>query len=190
MSDMKAPVSRKQIEILAFPYSDYDCLICDGAVRSGKTSVMTVAFVDWAMRDFNRQRFGICGKTVDSAVKNILIPYMSESRTMRKYKITWRRGDKVMEVSRGPVTNYFEVFGGKDESSYALIQGRTLAGVFMDEVALMPRSFVEQAITRCSVDGARLWFNCNPASPQHWFYKEWIQRAKERNALHLHFRMD
>ena len=26
----------------------------------------------------------------------------------------------------------------------------------------MPRSFVEQAIARCSVQGSRLWFNCNP----------------------------
>lgn len=46
-----------------------------------------------------------------------------------------------------------------------LIQGRTLAGVLLDEVALMPRSFVEQALTRCSVDGAKLWFSCNPDSP-------------------------
>ena len=101
----------------------------------------------------------------------------------------WRRADKVLEVCRGAVTNYFEVFGGKDESSFALIQGRTLAGVLLDEVALMPRSFVEQALTRCSVDGAKLWFSCNPESPQHWFYTEWIRRHRERNALYLHFEM-
>lgn len=101
----------------------------------------------------------------------------------------WRRADKVLEVRRGAVTNYFEVFGGKDESSFALIQGRTFAGVLLDEVALMPRSFVEQALTRCSVDGAKLWFSCNPESPQHWFYLEWIKRHKERNALYLHFEM-
>ena len=87
------------------------------------------------------------------------------------------------------MTNYFEVFGGKDESSFALIQGRTLAGGLLDEVALMPRSFVEQALTRCSVDGAKLWFSCNPESPQHWFYLEWIKRHKERNVLYLHFEM-
>ena len=107
-----------------------------------------------------------------------------------KLEVRWRRGEKTLIVSKGERENLFEVFGGKDESSFTLIQGRTLAGILMDEVTLMPRSFVEQAITRCSVDGAKLWFNCNPASPQHWFYKEWIQRAEERNALHLHFQME
>lgn len=182
-------ISDKQKKILVFPYSRYDALICDGAVRSGKTSIMMWAFVDWAMREFSGQRFGICGKTVDSAAKNIVVPFISMSLAKEKYTMRWRRSDKILEVSRGPVKNYFEVFGGKDESSFALIQGRTLAGVLLDEVVLMPRSFVEQALTRCSVNGAKLWFSCNPGSPQHWFYLEWIQRHKERNALYLHFEM-
>lgn len=182
-------ISAKQKKILAFPYSKYDALICDGAVRSGKTSIMMWAFVRWAMENFSGQRFGVCGRTVDSCTKNIIVPFTAMSLAKERYIIRWRRGDKVMEVRRGAVTNYFEVFGGKDEASYTLIQGRTLAGVLLDEVVLMPRSFVEQALTRCSVDGAKLWFSCNPGSPQHWFYTEWIQRNKERNALYLHFEM-
>lgn len=182
-------ISDKQKKILAYPYTKYDALICDGAVRSGKTSIMMWAFVDWAMREFSGQRFGICGKTVDSAAKNIIVPFVSMSLAKERYIMRWRRADKVLEVRRGFTTNYFEVFGGKDESSFALIQGRTLGGVLLDEVALMPRSFVEQALARCSLDGARLWFSCNPDSPSHWFYTEWIQRRKERNALYLHFEM-
>ncbi len=182
-------ISPKQRKILAFPYSKYDALICDGAVRSGKTSLMAVAFIDWAMREFSGQRFGLCGKTVDSCSKNLVVPYISLSYAKERYTMRWRRADKVLEVRLGAVTNYFEVFGGKDESSFTLIQGRTLAGVLLDEVALMPRSFVEQALTRCSVDGAKLWFSCNPESPQHWFYTEWIRRHRERNALYLHFEM-
>ena len=182
-------ISHKQRKILAFPYSDYDAIICDGAVRSGKTSIMTVAFVDWAMREFDGQRFGICGKTVDSAVKNIIVPYISMVYAKQRYTIRWRRSDKLLEVRRGMVTNCFEVFGGKDESSFMLIQGRTLAGVLLDEVALMPESFVNQALARCSVDGARLWFSCNPQSPSHWFHTDWIERHRERNALYLHFAM-
>lgn len=182
-------ISEKQQKIMAFPYSKYDALICDGAVRSGKTSIMMWAFVRWAMENFSGQRFGVCGRTVDSCTKNIIVPFTAMSLAKERYLIRWRRGDKVMEVRRGAVTNYFEVFGGKDEASYTLIQGRTLAGVLLDEVVLMPRSFVEQALTRCSVDGAKLWFSCNPGSPQHWFYLEWIKRHKERNALYLHFEM-
>ena len=182
-------ISPQQKKILAFPYSKYDAIICDGAVRSGKTSIMMWAFVRWAMENFSGQRFGICGKTVDSCSKNIIVPFTAMTLAKEKYTMRWRRSEKILEVRRGTTTNWFEVFGGKDESSAALIQGRTLAGVLLDEVALMPRSFVEQALARCSVDGNKKWFSCNPESPQHWFSLEWIKKHDERNALYLHFTM-
>ena len=182
-------ISAKQKKILAFPYSPYDALICDGAVRSGKTSIEVVAFIDWAMREFSSQRFGICGKTVGSATENMVIPYISMHYAKKRYTLHWRRSQKILEVRRGPIVNYFEVFGGRDESSYALIQGRTLAGVLLDEVVLMPESFVNQALARCSVDGARFWFSCNPGNPTHWFKKKWIDHREEHNALYLHFEM-
>lgn len=184
------PISDKQMQILAFPFTDYDALIADGAIRSGKTAFMTIAFIDDAMRRYNKQRFGICGKTVDSTVKNIIAPYLGLVYAKEKYNIQWRRTDKILIVSNGEKENVFEIFGGKDESSFALIQGRTLAGVLFDEVALQPRSFVEQACARCSVDGSKMWFNCNPDSPKHWFYEEWICHTKKHNALRLHFELD
>lgn len=182
-------ISEKQKKILAFPYSKFDAIICDGAVRSGKTSIMMVAFVRWAMENFSGQRFGICGKTVDSTTKNIVMPFIAMSYTKKHYTIRWRRSDKLLEVRKGRAVNYFEVFGGKDESSFSLIQGRTLAGVLLDEVVLMPESFVNQALARCSVDGARLWFSCNPGNPSHWFKTEWIDKLDDHNALYLHFEM-
>ncbi len=182
-------ISSKQKKILAFPYSSYDALICDGAVRSGKTSIMMWAFVRWAMESFSNQRFGVCGKTVDSAVKNIVVPFFSMSAAKKRYTMRWRKSDKLLEVRRGTRINFFEVFGGKDESSFALIQGRTLAGVLLDEVVLMPESFVNQALARCSVSGAKLWFSCNPGNPSHWFKQKWIDNRKDHNALYLHFEM-
>lgn len=184
------PISNKQKQILAFPFTKYDALIADGAIRSGKTVFMMVAFVDDAMRRFNNQRFGICGKTVDSTVKNIITPYVGLNYAKEKYVITWKRTDKLLVVSDGEHENIFEIFGGKDESSFMLIQGRTLAGVLFDEVALQPQSFVEQALARCSVEGSKFWFNCNPDVPNHWFYQSWVQKPKEHNALHLHFELE
>ena len=182
-------LGEKQLQILQFRFSDYSYLICDGAVRSGKTSLMMVGFVDDAMTRFNGRRFGICGKTVDSATKNLVQPYMAMQYAQKSYRIKWSRTDKTMTVSKGGITNVFEVFGGKDESSYALIQGRTLAGCLIDEVVLQPRSFVDQAMIRCSVTGAKVWFSCNPAAPSHWFYTDWIKKADkgEINAKHIHF---
>ncbi len=182
-------ISDKQKKILAFSYSQYDALICDGAVRSGKTSIMVVAFIDWAMREFSGQRFGICGKTVKSATENMITPYIAMYYAKKRYTLRWRSSKQILEVRRGRKVNFFEVFGGRDESSFALIQGRTLAGVLLDEVVLMPESFVNQALARCSVEGSRTWFSCNPDHPKHWFKENWIDKREEHNALYLHFEM-
>lgn len=179
--------SPKQAEILRFAYNDEETLICDGAVRSGKTIVMTLSFVLWAMTYFNHTNFAICGKTVSNAERNILRPFQQIDGM--PFTLNYKISNRMLTVQSGDKENYFYLFGGKDESSYALIQGLTLAGVLFDEVALMPQSFVDQAIARTlSFANAKIWFNCNPESPNHWFYKEWITN-KERKYKHLHFLM-
>ena len=142
------------------------------------------------MREFNGCNFAFCGKSVGSVERNVVTPLLAITGLRRRYDITYSRGAHVIVIRRGDTENRFYLFGGRDESSYTLIQGITLAGVMLDEVALMPRSFVEQALARCSVDGAKFWFNCNPENPEHWFRKEWILKPEERHALHLHFTMD
>lgn len=185
-----ATLSDKQAQIMEFPYTQYSALICDGAVRSGKTSIMALSFFLWAMSSFDRCAFAFCGKSVGAVERNIVTPLLAVTYLRRNFDIRYNRGDHVIIARRGGKENRFYLFGGKDESSYMLIQGITLAGVLLDEVALMPRSFVEQALARCSVSGAKLWFNCNPENPLHWFRQEWILKAPEKNALHLHFLMD
>lgn len=170
-------------------FKDREILICDGSIRSGKTLFMTVGFVMWSMTQFNGQIFGICGKTIESLRRNVIM----NMRNWLPYdiQIVEKRYENKLIISDGAGReNTYFLFGGRDESSYALIQGITLAGILMDEVVLMPKSFVEQAMARCSVSGSKIWFNCNPAGPEHWFYKEIILRAKEMNALHIHFTMD
>ena len=182
--------SEKQRAILRFPYTKYTALICDGAVRSGKTSVMSLSFFLWAMGNFNGYSFAYCGKSVGAVERNIVTPLLGLTYLREYFEVQYNRGDHVITARRGNVENRFYLFGGRDESSYTLIQGITLAGVMLDEVALMPRSFVEQALARCSVEGAKFWFNCNPENPRHWFREEWILKAPEHNALHLHFTME
>jgi PBSX family phage terminase large subunit len=189
-----SPFSPKQLRALNWwcpgsPDAGRDAIICDGAVRSGKTLCLGISFVAWACGCFSGRSFALCGKTVRSLKRNLvttLLPALAESGFPCRFKV----GENLIEIGSGRNVNRFYLFGGKDEGSAALIQGITLAGVFFDEVALMPRSFVEQAMARCSVEGSKFWFNCNPESPNHWFYREWIQKAAEKNALYLHFTMD
>ena len=168
-------------------FRERDAIICDGAIRSGKTVCMVDGFFLWAMAAFDGQNFGICGKTVESLRRNVVLNLQNWLGGV--LQIREKRNENKLVVTHGGKTNTFFLFGGRDESSYMLVQGITLAGALLDEVALMPRSFVEQVCARCSVAGSKLWFNCNPAGPEHWFYKEWVCKASERNALHLHFTM-
>ena len=169
--------------------SKYEAIFCDGAVRSGKTLAMGLSFFQWAMTIFDGKKFGVCGKTIGSVRRNLLSvirPHLEAKEMIWKEK----RSDNMVEVTWNERRNEFYLFGGKDETSADYIQGITLAGILLDEAALMPRSFVEQALARCSVTGSRLWFNCNPAGPRHWLFLEWIQEAEKRNCLRLHFTME
>lgn len=170
---------------------DLDALICDGSVRSGKTAAMSCSFILWAMKNFNGANFGICGNTVQAVERNIIGPLMMMTDITYYFRLRYvSAGKHLLTVSGGGKENWFYIFGGKDEGSYKLVQGITLAGVFFDEVVLMPESFVNQAIARTlSVDNAKLWFSCNPDSPNHWFYLKWILKAEEKKALWLHFTM-
>ena len=188
------PFSNKQLKVLTWwmpesPVYDKDAIIADGAVRSGKTLPMSLSYVIWAMTTFNNQLFGMAGKTIGSFRRNVLFLLKIMLRS-RGYKIQDKRADNLLIVKKGGIVNYFYIFGGKDERSQDLIQGITLAGMLFDEVTLMPESFVNQAVARCSVEGARLWFNCNPEGPHYWFKVEWIDKLDEKNAIHLHFTMD
>lgn len=188
------PFSDKQKKVLAWwcdasPVHDKDGIIADGAIRSGKTVSMSLSFVMWAMSSFQGQNFAMCGKTIGSFRRNVLF-WLKLMLRSRGYSITDHRADNLLVVRRNGIENYFYIFGGKDERSQDLIQGITLAGVFFDEVALMPESFVNQATGRCSVKGSKFWFNCNPDGPYHWFKVNWIDKCKEKNILYLHFTMD
>ena len=185
----KTGFSPKQRRLFRWWREGYDGVICDGAVRSGKTFAMGIAFFLWAMSCFDGKKFGVCGKTIASLRRNVLseiLPRLTELGARWQEK----RSENLVTVSFRGRENQFYIFGGRDESSASLIQGITFAGVLLDEVALMPRSFVEQACARCSVAGSRIWVNCNPAGPNHRFYKTWIQEAGKRNCLRLHFNME
>ncbi len=192
---MKGSVfSPKQKQVLTWwmPGSEYakmEAIVCDGAVRSGKTMAMSLSFFLWASSCFDGRRFGICGKTIASVRRNVLSEILPQ---LKRLGASWKekRTENLLLLRFMGHENAFYLFGGRDESSAGLIQGITFAGILMDEVALMPQSFVEQACARCSVAGSRLWFNCNPAGPSHWFYRTWILEAEKRSCLRLHFTME
>ena len=188
------PISEKQLQILTWwlpnsSASKKSIIVAEGSIRSGKTVPMSLSFIEWAFAAFNNELFGISGKTIGSLRQNVISP-MKKILHGRGYTINDRRQEKILEVTKGRKKNVFELFGGKDEGSQDLIQGRTLAGFLADEVVLQPKSFINQGMARCSVPGSRIWFNCNPESPYHWFKQDIIDNAKTLNVFLIHFGLE
>jgi PBSX family phage terminase large subunit len=98
----------------------------------------------------------------------------------------YNRSEHYIEIG----TNTYYCFGANNEASQDVLQGLTAAGAYADEAALFPQNFIEQMIARCSVEGSKIWMNCNPESPYHFLKTDYIDKNKEKRVLHLHFTLD
>lgn len=185
------PFSKKQKQVLTWwhpdsPVHDYDMMIADGAVRSGKTVPTIISFIVWSQTTFQHQAFIIAGRSMGAVKRNILRPMFSILAAMG-IPYRYNRSENYVQIG----TNTYYLFGANNEVAQDVVQGLTAAGALLDEVALFPESFVEQAIARCSVEGAKIFCTCNPAGgPQHWFKREYIDKAREKRIVYLHFTMD
>lgn len=185
------PFSPKQQRLMHWwradsPNCDNDVMIADGSIRSGKTIACICSFLTWSMESFRGQNFILAGKTIGSLKKNVIGP-------MQQILAAWgipyhyvRSGENYIEIG----TNTYYLYDAHNESSQDKLQGLTAAGALADEVALFPQNFIDQMIGRCSIEGSKIFMNCNPESPAHYVKTELIDKAREKGIYHLHFTMD
>lgn len=167
-----------------------DGLIAYGSVRSGKTVSMSLGFVQWAMESFDECNFIFCGKTIKSFERNVLTP-LKNYLVYLGYRFHHSLSENLLTVmSPSNKVNYFYIFGGADERSQALVQGITSAGALLDEVVLMPESFVNQVMARCSIAGAKVWLNCNPEGSTHYIKVKFIDQYEQKKFVVCHFNLD
>ena len=106
---------------------DFDGIVCDGAVRSGKTLSMVIGFFLWSMASFNGAAFALCGKSISALRRNVVTPMGQWLGGVFTIQDNFTRNRLVVSAGRGRVNTYY-LFGGQDEDSYKDIQGITLAG--------------------------------------------------------------
>ena len=122
--------SRKQRQVLTWwRQNRWQAIICDGAVRSGKTFCMGLSFFLWAQSCFDGRQFALCGKTVGALRRNLLTELVPCLRRIGMI-VRENRSANSLTVEFGGQRNQFLLFGGKDESSAALIQGKRCEEVF------------------------------------------------------------
>jgi PBSX family phage terminase large subunit len=162
-----------------------DIVIADGAIRSGKTIAMICSFLEFSCSEFEGESFIIAGRSIGALKRNVIKPMLQILRAWG-WKYDYNRSENYIIIG----SNTFYLFGASTEASQDVVQGLTAAGAFGDEAALFPESFRDQMIARCSVEGSKVFFNCNPKGPYHKFKTELIDKAKEKLILYLHFTMD
>lgn len=165
----------------------YDIVIADGAIRSGKTIAMIIGFLTWSQTMFSGESFIIAGKTMGALKKNVVRP-MLQIMEAWGWSYTYIRSGTDARTEIGSNTYY--LYGANTEASQDALQGLTAAGAYADEAALFPQNFIDQMIGRCSVDGAKIWMNCNPESPHNYINEEFILKRKLKSVYRLHFTMD
>lgn len=184
------PFSRKAKKLLYWweegsPHKDRDMMIADGSIRSAKTITMICSFLRWSQDTFDGENFIVAGKSIGALKRNVLDP-MKKILESWGWKYYHHKSENYIMIGN----NMYYLFGANNEASQDVLQGLTAAGAYADEVALMPKSFVDQMIGRCSVDGRKIFLNCNPQGPYHWFKTEFIDKRKEKNIYYLHFILD
>ena len=163
-----------------------DFVVADGAIRSGKTIACIIGFLTWSQEMFSGESFILAGKTMGALKKNVIRPMLQILEAWGWPYAYIRSGtDARIEVG----SNVYYLYGANTEAAQDALQGLTAAGAYLDEAALFPKSFVDQAIGRCSVEGAKIWMNCNPAGPHHYIREEYLLQTEKKRVYHLHFAM-
>ena len=169
--------------------SENNYVIADGSIRSGKTIACIIGFLTWSQEMFSGESFILAGKTMGALKKNVVRPMLQMLEAWGwPYEYIRSGTDARLEIG----TNTYYLYGANTEAAQDALQGLTAAGAYLDEAALFPKSFVDQAIARCSVDGWKFWMNCNPAGPHHFIREEYLteEAMKQKKVYHLHFTMD
>lgn len=164
-------------------------VIADGSIRSGKTIACIIGFLTWSQELFSGQSFILAGKTMGALKKNVVRPILQMLEAWGwPYDYVRSGTDARLEIG----SNTYYLYGANTEASQDALQGLTAAGAYLDEAALFPKSFVDQAVARCSVDGWKFWMNCNPEGPHHFICEEYLspEAAEKKKVYHLHFTMD
>lgn len=141
--------------------------IAHGAVRSSKTISCTVRWLTYIIEGPPGD-LAMLGKTTATLQRNVLND-LFDTVGVENYKWVNRQQGELNILGRR-----IYCFGANNEDAESKIRGATFAGALCDEVNLYPKSVFNQLMARLSIEGAKCFCNCNPDSPYHWFYTDYI----------------
>ena len=144
-------------------------LILEGAVRSGKTHINNLFFLQH-IGGFSppRKEFILTGRTIGSIQRNVIAP-LSEV-TGKDLTL-----DQYNRFGLGP--HRINCFGADTETSYKTMTGITSHGWYANEVTNQHQNTINEAFERCSGEGARIFWDTNPDHPYHTVKVDYIDKS-------------
>lgn len=145
--------------------------ICHGSVRSSKTITTNIRWLDF-IANSPHDKFLMTGKTRDTLERNVIEDLIKMIHGKLPYE--YNKYDGYLDI--GDKRLY--LVGFKDEGATSKIQGMTVGGWYSDETATAPESAIKMAMSRCSLDGAKMFWTMNPDSPYHYIYTDYITNTE------------
>lgn len=175
------PLTPKQRDFIIGSQSRVNLL--HGSVRSGKSIVADIRFLEALVRSKSARPPLIVGRTQTALERNVLDDLR---RLVGTENFDYKRSLKLAYIYGRPVL----IEGANDESAFTKIAGSTLPFAYVDEGTLIPESFWNMLISRLSEPGAQLFGTMNPGGPGHYLKKKWIDREAELDLRSWHFNLE
>jgi PBSX family phage terminase large subunit len=163
--------------------------ISEGSVRSGKTFSFNLAWIIYVLNS-PHDKFLMSGESTDSLYRNVLgdmIYILGKDRAT--YQNTQKGGAQLIIRFDGKVKICY-CRGGSKANDEGKIRGITVGGWYADEITLHHETFVKQALSRMSLNGAKAFWTTNPDNPQHFINTQYIKNAEKNGYRHWHFTLD
>lgn len=159
--------------------------VSHGAVRSGKTFITNLRWLKY-VRHGPHGKLLMSGRTKESLKENVLDDLFA---MVGEENYRYNAATGVLYLFGRKI----ECRGAEKIDSEGKIRGRTYAGWYADEVTIQHKEFVKQAIARCSVSGAQIFWTTNPDHPKHHIKTDFLEKKSLRDKgllLHWHFYLE
>ena len=161
-------------------------ILIPGPVQSGKTMSAIYFFLAWCAQNWAGHDFALAARS-QKQFEAVLGKYARAFGAQTGLGWTRRESHYDMASAFGREPNHFYVALGSDARSEAKVRGWSLAGALLDEVTLMPATFVDTILDRCSMPGATAVMCCNPAGPKHSVKRKFLDTPDA--AAHIGFEL-
>lgn len=157
--------------------SNYFINVAEGAVRSGKTVLVIIRFINAIIKG-KGVNYAIIGRTLTTVHNNVVTPML---RIFSNYKdhisFAYYRGNNEIIFWVNGVEKTIYLFGADNVEAENKIAGLTLQAALIDEAARIVRVVFEMVLTRLSEPEAKAFVTTNPDNSMHWLKTDYIDNT-------------